>query len=280
MTINDYELEVGGRPLAFTFDLAPDRQTDANIAVPLTQGKLYEPAISAVFLAALQPGDHVLDAGAHVGWFTYLAAWLVGPQGRVLAFEPDLDNHARLSLHRTLNGAAHVVLRPQAVSDKPGTATFWINDDNDGGHALWDMSLYPDCPRTRATRRTREVDLVDLDSAARADGIHAPRIIKLDVEGAEMRALVGATGLLMAQPGPLVICEFHPFALDACGGSVGELRALMQSMGYALWVPEADGGLPRMVPDGVEVHQDYICSLLFARPAAVAQTWPRLTVRT
>src|SRR5687768_1033712 len=64
----------------------------------------YEEHLTAALVAALRPGDTFLDLGANMGYFTMLAASLVGPGGRVLAFEPRHDNVALLHLSARENG--------------------------------------------------------------------------------------------------------------------------------------------------------------------------------
>ena len=84
---------------------------------------LYELDTARVLKRLLRPGDHFIDGGANIGYFTLLAARLVGPAGRVDAFEPLPENHARLLAHLDLNGLAdRVRVHRLALSDRAGEA--------------------------------------------------------------------------------------------------------------------------------------------------------------
>jgi FkbM family methyltransferase len=83
----------------------------------------YEPGLTSLLTNLIQPGWVVLDVGAHIGWFTVLFSRLVGPKGRVDAFEPDPANFALLQAN-TLQ-LANAVVHQLAVWDSSGPQTFW-----------------------------------------------------------------------------------------------------------------------------------------------------------
>jgi predicted methyltransferase len=88
--------DLRGKRFAFEMEFDPAFNADARLLDFLQKGKLYEPEVTAVFGRVLRPGDVVIDVGANVGWFTLLAASLVGPGGKVVACEPGPDNLAKL----------------------------------------------------------------------------------------------------------------------------------------------------------------------------------------
>jgi precorrin-6B methylase 2 len=83
-------------------------------------GRAYEPMTTLAFHTLVQPGDRVVDVGAHVGYFTLLAARLCGPNGRVFAFEPHPDNFRLLERNIRENGAENVTAVRKAVADRAG----------------------------------------------------------------------------------------------------------------------------------------------------------------
>ena len=89
----------------------------------------YEEGLTAMVLAYLKPGMTFLDVGAHVGYFTLLAAWLVGDTGRVHSFEPTPSTFDVLSLNT--RSKANVFLNGEAVASKSG-----VVDLNDYGPAF------------------------------------------------------------------------------------------------------------------------------------------------
>src|SRR4029450_8092682 len=77
--------------------------TDDLIGRVLAIAGVWEPNVTAAFRRTLAPGDVCLDIGAHIGYYTLLAARLVGPEGHVHAFEPAPASFRRLRANRQLN---------------------------------------------------------------------------------------------------------------------------------------------------------------------------------
>src|SRR5690606_2779267 len=100
------------------------------------QNSLYEEETSQFMVTVLRPGDSFVDIGTHVGYFSMLAAALVGPEGTVISFEPELRNFGQLVEHIDLNGFSNVAPINAAVGETTGKVEFHINDGNYGGHAL------------------------------------------------------------------------------------------------------------------------------------------------
>jgi FkbM family methyltransferase len=265
--------DLGGRRFAFEMELDPSFAADANLLYFLQQGKLYEPEVTKVFALVLREGDTVVDVGANVGWFTLLAASLVGPGGKVVACEPGPDNRAKLQANIDASGfTPRVQVVWQPISDRAETVEFHLNADSSGGHALWDPGLWHDNERSRASPRSIHVSSASLDELLH-DGKEI-RLIKIDVEGAEQRVLQGAHALMASQRPPFVFAELHPFALARFGHSQESLRALMAGHGYATFLTYAPDKPPMMVPADARIESSVILNLLFSTPAAIAECWP------
>lgn len=211
-----------------------DWAVGARIAVRRT----YEPHVTAALLPYLLPGSVVVDVGANIGYYTLLAATRVGPTGTVIAFEPSRENCALLQRSLVANRLANVVLVPFAVADLDGAVSYGMDDSN-GRIALDER---PELRRVRA---------VTLDRAL----AHEPRVdvVKVDIEGAEGRALRGMRGLLQRHR-PVVCAEFTPHALPHVSGVapeayLDELRAL----GYALSVVPRRGVWRRQPHTNAEI---------------------------
>ncbi len=124
----------------------------------------------------LQPGDIVLDIGAHVGFFTAHASLKVGPLGQVIAFEPHPENFALL--RERVGALSNVALIHAAACDKTGLVKLYHNSDNSGGH-----SLFPSAQHSKHFT-------VPCVSASRFIGWQQHvRFVKCDVEGAEIGVL-------------------------------------------------------------------------------------------
>ena len=142
----------------------------------------YENTKRIAFETVVTKESTVFDVGAHVGFYTLLASELVGPGGRVVAFEPLPRNLRYLKEHVAMNGAANVTIVEAAVSDKDGVATFEEAASSSMG-------------RLQANGRC-QVEVVALDALLSRGATPDPKFVKMDIEGEELRALEGAKAML------------------------------------------------------------------------------------
>ena len=197
----------------------------------LAQHVMYEPDTCSLLTSVLRDGDTFVDVGTHVGFFSSLAASLVGNDGRVVSFEPEARNFGQLTDHVALNGFANVDRVNAAVGAEEGQAEFWVNADNDGGHALWNVGNHGYNQLSRQRENRQVVPVTTLDSHFAKTGARAPKLIKIDAEGCELSVLKGAKAMLGTRV-PYVVCEVNHFALEQMGTTETELRAFMASHGY------------------------------------------------
>ncbi len=192
----------------------------------------YEPEVSSFFRKVLKEGDNVIDVGANFGFFTVLAKNLVGA-GKITAFEPETNTFKMLK--ENMNGNENVSLINSAVGDENKNIELYFNLDNDGGHSLWNPSKHPmnkNCQKHEPIIET--VKMVTLDSQIG----YAPKLIKIDTEGCELKVLKGAERILREHK-PYVVCEVNKFALKEMGTGQKELAEYMGGLGYrAYTLPE------------------------------------------
>jgi FkbM family methyltransferase len=230
--------------------------------------QFYESETTQLLGAILRPGDTFIDVGAHVGYFSMVAAAFVGPGGRVFGFEPDTANFARLVEHVELNDAWQVEPVHMAVGERAHVARFFVNADNDGGHALWNVAEHPECPRTRLGGVSRPVYVTSLDRYFDGRSIASLRAVKIDAEGSEMAVLRGAKELLARHRVPFVVAEVNRFALERMGTSEREMRAHMTGLGYEVYaICPGETRLARLEADD-HVDVPYVFNLLFRHPDA------------
>ena len=197
------------------------------------RGDNYERDVTAVFRSRLRPGMSVVDIGANIGYFTMLAASLVGSEGRVLAVEPNPRNVRLLEASRRANHFNHVTVAQTAAGRETGLLTLNTSFSNGTTSAppdeLGQFLITESVPCMRIDALLNAGDQVDL--------------IKVDVEGAEFNALLGAEETIR-RCRPLIISEFSPSMMLGISNISGEeyLRWLM-ALGYDLSVVEPDGSL-------------------------------------
>ena len=175
---------------------------------------LYELDTARVIRRILRPGDTFIDGGANIGYFSLLAAKRVGPTGRVHAFEPHPGNRQRLVEHVERNGLVGVVeIHPVALFDRPGTIELHTFESPEANHG---QSTFFSAPEI-ATRKV-SVQTVRLDDYLPTV---VPRLIKLDIEGAEPQAISGMRQILRAHR-PALIVELSATTLHRAGFSIRE----------------------------------------------------------
>lgn len=179
-----------------------------------------EPLLQEALVQLLGPGDVFYDLGANVGFFTLLAARLVGPEGVVVAFEPDPRNAAALRSNIALNRLANVAVVQKGVSDTSGVRTLVIAE-----------STASHIADATTAEETTAIDVVSLDDFVSEGAHRPPTAIKLDIEGEEAHALRGAERLI-ATHRPAIICELH--------GTETEVRQLLTAADYRLRTLEQD----------------------------------------
>jgi FkbM family methyltransferase len=192
--------------------------------VPHHLQRNYEPMTTAAFRSALRPGGTAVDIGAHIGYYTCLAARLVGRMGTVHAIEPGPDNLEFLRRNVRLNDAGNVVVHPRAAARQSGSRALHLSDSSD----THGFNVHP----TAVTAGAVEVEAHPLDAL-----VSPPvDLVKIDVEGAELEVLQGMTDLLRGSPGATVIVEWHPKCLEAAHADPTSLPRVMESVGLADFV--------------------------------------------
>jgi FkbM family methyltransferase len=188
----------------------------------------YEPEVSWIYPYLLRTGDTFIDGGAHIGYLTLLASSCVGPAGSVHSFEPVSFTHAALARNVARNRAANVRLNQMALGPHPGTLDLELPIDPDGeGILAWGATSI------QVGRGSLErVPMTTLDEYAMRAGLSSVRLLKLDLEGAELSALEGARDLLQRKRVAHLVCELNTYLLDLAGERYDERRALLASYGY------------------------------------------------
>lgn len=175
-------------------------ESDTAVGIHVLRSKAYEPHVTGAIKAVLKPGMCFVDIGANIGFFSMLAASVVGDAGKVFAFEPYQYNVKMLYHSVQVNGFSQINIFPFAVANKNGLFIYSNEASNGKIEAVSDMQMSFSSDLVYAVR------LDDFLPSERLD------IIKIDVEGAEYMALSGACNLLRKHR-PVIFSEFSPPAL-------------------------------------------------------------------
>ena len=179
--------------------------------------------IHRLIQAAVRPGDTVIDVGANIGYNAVFAAVLVGARGRVIAIEPAGDNLAVLQRNVAANRLANVEVRPVAAGRVRETREFFLRGQVSAVNSFYRDSVYAE------VTGVVHVPVEPLDDMCD----RAPRLVKIDVEGAELDVLGGMSRLL-GTAGLTLIVEWHPLLQEAAGHDVEALPRALFAEGFSL----------------------------------------------
>lgn len=213
---------------------------DMVVSKNLVFNNAWEPFETEIFKREVKPGNVVLDVGANIGYYTLLAARLVGPTGRVYAFEPEPANFALLQKNVRANGCANVILEQKAVSNQNGKLKLYLSEQNKGDHQIFDSG---------EIRPAVEVDTVRLDDYFR-DCTGAIDVVKMDIQGAEGLALEGMDKLLRKFAGLKLFAEFCPERLKKCGTDPRDYLNRLGALGFRF--DRIDDHVNQIIPANTE----------------------------
>jgi len=159
----------------------------------------YAPARVTEIKKAVKKGDTVIDIGANIGYFTILLADLVGPKGRVYAFEPDPRNFSLLQKTIKKNNLTNVIAKQKAVSNKTGKSLFYQTNS-------WSSNTLTNINTNYIS--TVEVPIIALDDfLSRENHI---KFVKIDTDGSEPLIIQGMVKLIQRSPGLKILTEYQP----------------------------------------------------------------------
>jgi len=195
-----------GKLLRFPLKLIPNKTI-----LPILQGPLkgkkwikgssingcwlgtYELDKQVLFSKYVKSGMIIFDVGANVGYYSLLASLLTGKEGKVFSFEPLPENISYLKKHIELNNLKNVKVVKKAISNQVSTMRFNFGDNRSAGHVSIEGEI--------------KIETTSLDEFIK-DGNPLPDLIKMDIEGAEYDALIGAKELLKRKK-PVIFLATH-----------------------------------------------------------------------
>lgn len=210
----------------------------------LTGGKSHSSEINlARFLVhQLNPGDVFMDIGAHYGYFSLLGAAIVGSEGSVWSFEASPTTYS--ILHQNTSPKSNIHAFHHAIADTHENLTFFEFPNLYSEYNTLDISQFEgESWFSKFQPKEVIVEAIVMDEFAEMNDI-TPKIIKIDVEGAEFKVISGMQRMLREQS-PILVMEF----LSEIRGNEEHLKArqLLLDNRYHSYSISQDGSLSPVV---------------------------------
>lgn len=255
------DMTVKERNIKFDLTFDPQFVQDINAKWCMQTYGACEPEVMHVMRRVIRAGDFVIDGGASTGFMTLTMSRLVGEQGHVEAFEPATVNFNKLRRNLELNRVENVSVINRAL---------WSDEANLTLHIAQDTGLCSLMPFVDSIT-TFPVKTLTLDRWCE-NYDQRPRLIKLDVEGAEEHALIGASQML-ERGVDFIVTEINARALYNFGSSQHDLRHYMRAKGYLMFMLHEDGTEPLLVPDDQMLTGPENMNVLWSKPDIVRFAW-------
>lgn len=198
---------------------------------------VWDPALTRLLETNLLPSDQFVDVGAHVGYFTLLASRRVGPTGTVLSIEPNAFAAEQLERNVERSGLRNVLVEHTACGESQKVVTLYLHDESNSSMA----SLYS----AKSLRGgSVEVPCTTVDHLCKVRKLSRVKLVKIDVEGAELFVLRGMAKV-MRDMRPVIVLELHRELLEAVGTPMYVVEAFLREFDYVL--------------EPMEGHSNYTC---------------------
>src|SRR5574343_315467 len=199
-------------------------QNDIAVSGSLAFG-VFEKFESNLFANSIEAGMNIVDIGAHIGYYSVIAARKTGNDGKVFSFEPENRNYSLLRKNIESNRLDNVVTVKSALSDAAGKRNLYLNQLNRGNNSFLEGEL---------NNIKIVVDTDTLDSFMDNCGNPPINIIKIDVEGAESMVLRGMKRTLERNKKITIFTELSPYTMQCLGESAETYLCDLKSLGFSI----------------------------------------------
>lgn len=197
---------------------------DRIVSLYLKKFSLMESPETEFFKSVVKKGMRVADVGSNLGYYTLIAADLIGREGEVFAFEPDAENFRLLQKNIAKNGYQNIEAVNRAVSDKTGKLRLFLSEENWGDHRIYNSDK---------DRQSVEILATSLDDFFQNRPVD---FIKIDVEGAENMVFSGMQNIIKNNPRLGIMMEFWPHGLKMAGVSPRDFLRRIRDVGFSVYL--------------------------------------------
>lgn len=212
------------------------------------------------FCSEIKDGMCFVDIGANIGLYTALALRRMKTSGLVLAIEPAKENFMFLEKNIRENRAPEsrvkVIAERVALSDRKGEAVLHKNPENKGDNRLYQDPL---------CQETERVNIITLDELCRRHGIRNIDIMKMDVQGMEMRVLSGAREILQESLQCFLFMEFWASGIERAGDSPAAVFEFFEELKFNVYELRGKQVLPIRAEEAIGRTQGRKYMNLFAK---------------
>jgi FkbM family methyltransferase len=235
----------------------------------------YEPTESYLVCSSVDESTCMVDAGANIGQYTIQVGKCLGLEGSVHAFEPAKDNYSRLARNVANNGLSNrCVINQMALSDQKIWCETVLPEECQGEFPNHGAFYIREVPESTANAVTS----IDLDTYCDKRRLHKVDLMKIDVEGNEVKVLAGARRII-GKSRPMIVMEVNRRALERVGSSLEDLSAEVYSLGLnAIRIGNSSRecekleGLTGIEFSNVLLYKDTL-------PAIMSQEWDQASVQ-
>lgn len=206
---------------------------DPIISGSLALGK-YEEMETKLIREKVKKDMIFVDAGANIGYYTLIASSIVGDGGRVISFEPSIENFSFLEKTIKFNNLKNVIPCNLALSDKDDEIDFFISTENKGDHRIYNDN-------EDSKRQSVRIKVTSMDNHLLSLGIERVDFIKMDVQGVEWLVLNGMSKILSNNK-ILMLIEFWPYGIDKSGGNSLSFLNKLRQKGFNIFNLNEENG--------------------------------------
>ena len=248
----------------FKYNFFPEKNNHKTIDTWIRNGHFYENDIGLFLTRIVSPKDTCVDIGANIGMHSLLMSSLVGPAGKVIAFEPEKESSREFRANIKLNKFSNIKLKEIILGENSGEEVFFHSASHDLG------TSYAVKEPNNENLDWQKLKTSTLDKEINEKQI---KVVKIDTEGFEGKILRGSQSLLKKNVVRYWIVEYAPQCLARLNDSLNTIRVHMRKYGLEMFVLDPSGGLPKYIPHRSRLKIRWIPNLLFTKMDSINDDW-------
>lgn len=213
---------------------------DLSMSGHLILDGYWEDWITKLFLSIVKPGMTVLDIGANCGYYSLIAAHIVGNHGIVHAFEPNPFHHNNFIKSKNINGYKQIHLHKVALADKEGEITLFSPEKFTASASLFKNQVEAGLKNIDDLVTNINVSAVNLSEYlpnSKAD------VIKIDIEGAEPQIIDSIFDIINNSNEVKIIMEYNQISWTDLGYDCESILNRFINQGFQIQIIQHDSTL-------------------------------------